>query len=69
MCVLIYQPKAGHLKKDRAERLWGQNPDGAGFAYVEDGEMQVQKYMHFNEFWRAFERTRSRLPKRTSSST
>ena len=60
MCVIIHQPKGTHLEKERAKRLWAYNPDGGGFAYItDDEEIQVEKFMEFNDFWTGFEQARS----------
>lgn len=65
MCVIVLQPEGAHLEKDRAERLWAVNPDGGGFAFVDDdGELAGYKSMEFKEFWKAFEMARSAYPKR-----
>ena len=60
MCVIIHQPKGTHLDKERAQRLWIRNPDGGGFAFVNDfGAIETFKFMEFQEFWPVFEATRS----------
>lgn len=65
MCVIIAQPKGTHLDKETAKISWDHNPDGGGFAYVDDdGVMQLEKYMEFEPFWKAFENARSLFPKR-----
>lgn len=65
MCVIVMQPKGAHLKKERAKRLWQVNPDGGGFAFIDDdNEIQGFKSMEFQEFWNAFEGARKAFPKR-----
>lgn len=60
MCVIVHQPTGQHLDKDTASRLWGTNPDGGGFAFVDDNAtLQVVKTMQFGQFWREFETARS----------
>lgn len=63
MCVIIAHPSNAHLEKDRAKRLWNRNPDGGGFAFIKDGKIEVQKFMDFPNYWRAFETARSAHPK------
>lgn len=65
MCVIVHQPQGTHLEKDRAERLWNKNPDGGGFAFIDDeGEISGFKSMEFKPFWTAFESSRSQFPNR-----
>ena len=65
MCVIIHQPKGAYLTKEEAQRAWTRNPDGGGFAFInDDNAIQFYKSMDFDEFWRTFERSRSDYPKR-----
>jgi predicted glutamine amidotransferase len=65
MCVIIHQPKNTHLDKETAERAWKKNPDGGGFAFInDDNEIELKKFMAFGEFWSAFEQARSTFTKR-----
>ena len=65
MCVIIVQPRGSHLTKIRAERLWKVNPDGGGFAYVDDdNEIQIWKSMSFTGFWNEFQNVRKNLEPR-----
>lgn len=65
MCVIIHQKPSTYLDKQDARKLWKQNPDGGGFAYIDDeGRIIIEKSMEFESFWRAFERARSSNPKR-----
>jgi glutamine amidotransferase len=60
MCVIVRQPRGAYLDKERAKRLWKQNSDGGGFAWIGDnGEIETRKFMEFHEFWPNFESTRS----------
>lgn len=60
MCVIVVQPKGKYLDKDTAVAAWGKNPDGGGYAYVDDnGNMVTFKSMEFNSFWSSFEQARS----------
>jgi hypothetical protein len=65
MCVIVHQPKGEHLNKETATKLWNTNPDGGGFAFIDDdGDLQVEKYMDFQKWWSRFEIARSAFPKR-----
>ena len=65
MCVIITQPKGTHLDKATAQIGWGKNPDGGGFAYInDDDQVVVEKAMEFDAFWKAFENARSLFPQR-----
>ena len=65
MCVIIAQPKGSHLEKDVAKRCWDKNSHGGGFAFINDaGTMELEKYMEFDEYWKAFENARSLNPGR-----
>lgn len=65
MCVICHQPKGSYLDKETAETAWKANPEGGGFAYIDnDGKIQVRKHMAFKTFWKDFETTRSQFPKR-----
>ena len=65
MCVIIHQPVGAHLKKEDARILWDTNPDGGGFAYIDNsGQIVGFKSMDFEPFWRKFETTRSQNPQR-----
>jgi hypothetical protein len=48
-----------------AERAWRANPDGGGFAFIDDDqEIKGFKSMDFDPFWKAFETSRSQFPNR-----
>ncbi len=65
MCVIVHQPRGAHLEKDRARRLWLKNSDGGGFSFIDNtGTIQTERYMGFNEYWKAFETARSQFPHR-----
>lgn len=60
MCVIVHQPVGAYLDKETAQNMWNRNPDGGGFAYInDDGEFTVEKAMNFDYFWRTFETHRA----------
>lgn len=60
MCVIVHQPSGAYLSKKTAKEMWDRNPDGAGFAYIDDeGEIQTGHAMSFEKFWSMFETQRS----------
>ena len=60
MCVIVHQPSDAYLSKRTAEQMWERNPDGAGFAFInDDGRIETGKAMNFESFWRQFESKRS----------
>jgi hypothetical protein len=60
MCVIIHQPKGAHIDKETCRKLWQTNPDGGGFAFVnDDDELVVEKAMDFKTYWSLFEQARS----------
>lgn len=62
MCLIIFAPHINRAKIRRAvlERAFLRNSDGAGMAYVKDGELTISKaYMDFDAFFKAYQRVRS----------
>lgn len=65
MCIIVHNPIGVHLDKATAERMWKTNDDGGGFAFIDDnGELQVEKFMEWKDFWPSFESARSTFPGR-----
>lgn len=65
MCVIIHQPRGKFLTRDLAWDLWKTNPDGGGFAWLDnDKKIRVEKFMEFPAYWSRFETMRSRYPNR-----
>lgn len=60
MCVIVHQDEQAWIDKETARKLWTTNPDGGGFAFVDDnGDLQITKAMAFQTFWSEFEQARS----------
>ena len=60
MCVIVHQPKGAHIDKETCRKLWKANPDGGGFAFInDDGQVDITKAMDFKSFWSEFEQARS----------
>ena len=58
MCVIIVKEKNGSLpKKESLENCFNTNGDGAGFMYVEDGKVVIDKgYMNFKSFYKHYKK-------------
>ena len=55
MCVIIHKPIGVKIDENILRLCWHANPDGAGFMYTTDGEIQIQKgYMLFEDFLEAY---------------
>ena len=58
MCVIAHVPAGKALLKEQVEKMWKQNPDGGGFAYLNNqDEWIIRKFMKFDEWWRAYSGT------------
>ena len=56
MCLAILVPKNKKLPKEHAEAGFSRNRDGAGFAFCQDGKVEIQKgFFEFDKFWDAFD--------------
>ena len=58
MCIICVKPSNVEFPaKSIMKTCFENNPDGAGFAFPKDGEVQIYKgFMSFKKFWRAFRR-------------
>jgi len=55
MCIIIYKPAGITLFPETMRNSFEHNKDGAGFAYVEDGKITVEKgFFTFKSFETAF---------------
>lgn len=55
MCLAIVKPGNLVIPTDYLERGWQYNPDGAGFAFVKDGKVEIKKgYMSLKDFLGAY---------------
>ena len=55
MCIAILKPNDKTLDKELLETCSINNPDGCGFAYVDDnGDIIINKFMSFDEFWEEY---------------
>lgn len=56
MCIAIYKPQDKLISKETLEQCFKSNPDGAGFMYVDNKKLKINKgFFTFAEFWEAFE--------------
>jgi len=55
MCIAIYKDKDIVIPYDNLKQSFESNPDGAGFMYVKNRQLHVQKgFFTFKEFWDAY---------------
>lgn len=63
MCIAIVNTSQ-HLSKKILKTCWENNPDGAGMAWVDKGEINVFKELtNFNRFYNAYVKVRSNVKK------
>lgn len=63
MCLAILCPSKTIIAEDKLFRGFTSNPDGAGFAYVDNGEVVISKgYMNFPPFYKAYKSAREKYP-------
>lgn len=56
MCIAIVTKPGARITRTQAANSWSNNDDGAGFAYVADGKVEVRRgFMTFDEFWAAYD--------------
>jgi len=56
MCIAIWKDKNLTISKDRLLQCFNSNPDGAGFMYVDNKQLKVQKgFFKFDDFWQAYQ--------------
>lgn len=54
MCIALNKPAGITLTRDIYSECYDSNPDGAGFAYVEDGKIVIDKgYFNFDRLYEA----------------
>ncbi len=58
MCIIVVKPKKVEFPEKRTLRnCFSNNPDGAGFMYVDNNEVVIDKgYMSFRKFWKGYRR-------------
>lgn len=55
MCIAVVCKPGKILTNEKLFRGWTGNPDGAGFAYVKDGKVEIEKgFMKYNDFQKAY---------------
>lgn len=55
MCVAIVQQAGKVLTPSALKRGWDYNDDGGGFAYIENGKVQISKgFMRYEDFEKAY---------------
>lgn len=55
MCVIIYSKIGTEINENELKEAWETNPDGGGYAIIENGKVYYKKgFMKFNEFLNSF---------------
>lgn len=61
MCIAIWKDKDLTISKERLQECFNSNPDGAGFMYIDNKQLKMQKgFFKFNDFWEAYEPLQSK---------
>ena len=55
MCIAILKLKDTILDRDTLKTCAENNPDGCGYAYVDNGKIHINKFMKFDDFWKSFD--------------
>lgn len=57
MCIIIYSKKGTQITKEELKKTWQVNPDGGGYAVIENGNIHYEKgFMNFNKFYKSFKK-------------
>ena len=60
MCIAIYKPANKIIEKETLEICQENNPDGCGYAYIDENKhIQIRKAMQFEEFWEDYRKDSS----------
>jgi hypothetical protein len=60
MCLAIYKPKGVEIAKRYLKNGFANNQDGAGFAFIRDGKIEIRKgFFTFSDFWKAYRENKS----------
>ena len=62
MCLLSVSKRGILLTREQFDAAWDSNPDGGGFAYVENGKLIVKKgFMEKEAFWTAYQECQGKI--------
>ena len=54
MCIALVKLPDANVSEDNLRACWQSNPDGAGFAYIKDGKVTIEKgFMTLKPFMEA----------------
>lgn len=54
MCQIVVCEPGDILSRDECKIHWELNPHGAGIMYSQEGEIRIQKFMNFDDFFGAY---------------
>lgn len=61
MCIAIYKPAGKVIPKETLQTCYNANSDGAGFMYVKNKQLHIQKgFFSFNEFYNEYQKHESK---------
>ena len=60
MCIAILKPKDATISKETLKICSEANPDGMGFAYVDNDTLYIKKYMKFEDFYNDFKEVQNK---------
>lgn len=64
MCLAILKPGNASVPEEHLRQGWIHNSDGAGFAYIKKGKVQIKKgFSYLKDFLDAYEETVKKFPK------
>lgn len=56
MCIAIYSPAGKYIKEDTLRICFTNHPDGIGYAFIDQGKIQVRKFMKFTKFYKLYKK-------------
>lgn len=63
MCIIAAIPTGKEVSKETLERCWKNNPQGGGFAYIENQKIQIVKELKsFKRFYQKYEEAKFSNP-------
>lgn len=57
MCLAAFLPGGTIMQPDEIRNAWTSNPHGAGFAYIDDGQVKTYRTLSLDKMLRSYDRT------------
>lgn len=62
MCLAVVISKGSKLSEEYARNGFSRNSQGAGFAYIDEGKLKIEKgFFSFEDFWKEFSEIQSKF--------